>query len=512
MMTSNGKFTQLYDRLSVRLAVVLIAGMVANAAFAPVGVFPLVFFSLAILFRQWACSSPRESALLGFAFGFGLFGIGVSWVYTSVHDFGNASILFSTLAVVALAITMATFVALCGYVQARFKCSKTLHYLAWIPALWVLTEWLRGWLFGGFPWLYVGYSQTDTWLANWSTYVGVLGVSLSTSITAGGLALLSYGFVRNRVVGTGVVVLVIWGAGVLVGNMNWVKPVSPPVKAGLVQGNVSIHDKWDPKQASLHLKKYISLSQNLADRDLIVWPETALAYTDLELADTAIWEFFAEHPSDFLVGLIEHQQSSGEDTYFNSVFGISDRIQVYRKRQLVPFGEYTPFRPVLQFLSNFVDIPMSDMKSYKQKQAPMQLAGQRIGLSICYEDAFSRVVRTMLPDATLLVNVSEDAWFGTGIAPGQRIQMSRMRAMETGRPVLRVANQGISAAIDHNGNVNQLLLQSEGNVLNATIQPMSGTTPYVMAGDITVLVLCVVLIAIASGFSRQNRTGTQPSD
>ena len=505
-MTSNSNLTRLYNRLPVRLAVALIAGAVANAAFAPIGIFPFVFLSLAILFRQWKCSSPRASALLGLSFGFGLFGIGVSWVYTSVHDFGNASVLFSVATVIALAAIMAAFIALCGYVQARFKCSTTLHYLAWLPALWVLTEWLRGWVFGGFPWLYVGYSQTDAWLANWSVYIGVLGVSLATSITAGGLALLSHGFVRNRVVITGVAVLVMWVSGALVGNINWVKPVSSPVKAGLVQGNVSIHDKWDPKQAPLHLEKYISLSQGLADRDLIVWPENALAYTDLELAGTAIWEFFAEHPSDFLVGLIEHQRSSGEDTYFNSAFGISDQIQVYRKQHLVPFGEYTPFRPALRFLSNFVDIPMSDMKPYLQRQAPMQLAGQRVGLSICYEDAFSGVVRTMLPDATLLVNVSEDAWFGTGIAPGQRIQMSRMRAMEAGRPVLRVANQGISAAIDHNGNVIELLRQSDGNVLNVAIQPMSGTTPYVFWGDIPVLILCVTLIAIASGFSRQNRT------
>ncbi len=478
---------------TVRFFAAVLAGMIANAAFAPIGLFPIAFIALAALFLLWEKSTPAFNALLGLGFGIGLFCVGISWVYTSVHDFGYASVAFSVAAVVALATSQAAFISICGYLQSRLRVSRPVRYLAWLPAVWVLTEWIRGWFLTGFPWLYLGYTQTDTLLSGIATYTGVLGVSLAVCICTGAVILL-FSRERKQMVIGGSVLAVVWLIGGVGGIVQWTEPVRHKIDIGLIQGNVSIDEKWDNAKARVHFQNYLDLSDQLNDRDLIVWPESALAYTSRQLEGSALWERLRKHPADFLIGLIEGRQIGKEWAYYNSVYSVSDENRIYRKRHLVPFGEYTPFRSVLNFLADFVEIPMSDMLPYEEQQLPLKVAGQLAGVSICYEDAFTQEVLSMLPAATFLVNVSEDAWFGSKLAPYQRVQMSRMRAIETGRPVVRVANRGISASIDHQGNIIDQLSQHEGNVLMTAIQPMKGVTPFVYAGNYPVLAICGALI------------------
>ena len=266
----------------------------------------------------------------------------------------------------------------------------------------------------------------------------------------------------------------------------WIHENSP-IKVALVQGDIEIHAKWDRQQARHHLNYFVTQTEALNESDLVIWPEIALSYTATELEKLKLWELLQSYPPDVLLGVLEEQVVDQETIYYNSAFGISDKIQKYRKSHLVPFGEYTPFRFLLGWLKDFVIIPSSDMSAYDEPQMPLMLAGQPAGVSICFEDAFPSEILKMLPEANYLINISEDAWFGRVLAPAQRLQMSRMRAMETGRPVLRVANKGISASIDHKGQVIDQLSQADGKVLMTAITPTTGENTFVKLGNITII-------------------------
>ena len=254
---------------------------------------------------------------------------------------------------------------------------------------------------------------------------------------------------------------------------------SSPIDVAVIQADISVEEKWEVNRARRNFEFFVKQSEALGTPegpDLIIWPEIALANTDKHLEKLQLWRLLMNLSPDFLIGVVEEQQQDETDVYYNSAFGITDDVQKYRKRRLVPFGEFTPMRSLLGWLDNFIEIPASDFSSYKENQSPMMLAGQPVGVSICYEDAFPQEILNMLPESTFLINISEDAWFGEWLSPYQRLQMSRMRAMETARPVVRAANQGISAAIDHKGEISAVLPQSAGHVMTAQIRPTTGAT------------------------------------
>lgn len=471
------------------------AGLLTNVAFEPAGVFPIAFLTLAVLFWIWSDSSARVCAWSGFAFALGFYGFGIHWIYNSLHDFGAAAPALAGFMVFALACFLSFLVAAGGYIQARFQMSMTFRCLAVIPAMWVIVEWIRSWILTGFPWLYIGYSQTDSWLAGWAPILGVLGMSFMVCLIAG-ILVHSYrnGFRIDIVILAFVVVLAgFWGK-----MIDWTTESHPPINVAIVQADVDILDKWNFQNARSNLEYFVTQTEALESQDLVLWPEIAIVQTDRRLEKLQLWRLLKDLEPDVLLGVVEEQEEDDKRVHYNSAYGISDGVQKYRKRHLVPFGEFIPFRSVLGWLENYIVIPESDFTSYDGIQSPLTLAGQSAAISICYEDAFPQEFFEMLPESTFLVNLSEDAWFGDRLAPFQRLQMSRMRAMEAARPMLRAANKGISASVDHKGNVIAQLTQDEGKVLKTQITPKSGSTPYIRLGDIPVLSLCAVVFILAA--------------
>lgn len=480
------------------------AGLLSNLAFEPFGLFPVIFVTLALLFRLWDSVSPVRAALLGFAFGIGFYGLGVHWIYVSVHEFGAALPLLAAAAVVLLSCILSALTALAGYLQAKFRTPHNWRFLALIPSLWVLAEWVRAWLFTGFPWLYIGYSQTGNWLAGWAPMLGVLGVSFAVCTIAGALTLI---ILRKSPILPASVVAAILLAGAAGSWTDWTNERYSPIEVAIIQGAVTVVDKWNKKKAVKLLDYFVTESRTHADKDLIVWPEAALPYFDTRLEKLKLWEVLQDLPADFLVGTLEKQVEDDRTNYYNSAFGITaEGVQRYRKSRLVPFGEYMPLRFLFEWLSDYVNLPASDMSAFTAPQAPLELAGRPAGISICYEDAFPSDILNLLPDASYLINISEDAWFGRNLAPYQRLQMSQMRAIESARPVLRAANKGISVSIDHRGRVIDLLSQAEGKILTTSIVPTAGTTPFVRFGLAPILILCAALFVVsvaASGKARE---------
>lgn len=476
-----------------------LAGATAVLGFAPFGIFPLPVLSLAVLFWQWSkAERPSQAAWLGFAFGMGLFCVGVSWIYVALHDYGYMHPILATLATMLFAAVNASIPALAGYVQARFKVAATLRILWVMPAIWALAEWVRGFLFTGFPWLSVGYSQIpNSPLAGYAPIGGVFGVSLLVAVSAA-LVLVIWGARWRRVGKVAFVgVAALWLVGAALSLVEWTQSQGEPLKVSLLQGNIAQDTKFDEDALIGTLETYRMLAET-SDARLIVMPETAIPLLREYIPESyqaMLREHVRQSGGDILIGAFERE----DGRYYNSVYSLgASESQYYRKDHLVPFGEFIPLRSAFGWLINEVlKIPMGDQARGGANQAPLNVAGQKVAMNICYEDAFGEEIIHALPAATLLVNVTNDAWYGDSFAAEQHNQLSQMRALETGRMMLRATNTGVTSVIGVDGRVQAMLPQHKEGVLTAQVRGYEGSTPYVRWGNVAMLMLAAVMLGIA---------------
>jgi len=474
-----------------RLLVAAAAGAASIAGFGDWPVFYVPLAASALLVWLWLrADSAREAGWIGFAFGAALFLGGVSWVYVSLHDFGMMPAPLAAIATVLFCGFLALYPGVVGYVQRRMGGTPLLRALLVIPSLWALSEWLRSWIFTGFPWLALGYSQLDSPLAGYAPVVGVFGVSFVTMLAAGCIVLI---FSRERPVWLAAAVLaVVAAAGFALTRVEWTMPSGDPVSVGLLQGNIPQSLKFVPGRYESTLATYARLAES-TDARLLVMPETAIPRL-LDAVDPEYLERLrgrlAARDGDALVG-VPMRDTVGR--YYNAVvsIGTSPR-QVYAKDHLVPFGEFIP--PGFGWVLTILKIPLSDFSSGGSGQRPLAVARQRVAVNICYEDAFGEEIIRQLPDATLLVNVSNVAWFGDSLAPAQHLRISRMRALETGRAMLRATNTGVTALVDSRGHVVARLPTFTEGVLTGRVQGRVGATPYVLLGNYLVVLLSLVYI------------------
>ena len=487
----------------------LAAGAALPFAFAPFDFFPLAVIAPALLFLLWLDSPPRRALRLGYVFGLGMFGVGVSWVFVSMYEFGGVSLPLSLFLTALFVLFLSLFPALLGYGLARF-CNRSgaapssLRLALLFPAGWVLCEWIRGWFLTGFPWLNLGYSQLATPLAGLAPLLGVYGVSLAVALSAGCLAVLVRAEHRRRRALWCAVLLGLWGGAAAMQGISWTQAAGAPLRVTLLQGNIPQDLKWLYELREPTVELYTKLTRAHWDSRLIVWPESALPalyHESTEVIDALEKEAKAHH-TDMLVGVLYEDQTTGR--YYNSMVSLGGDRQFYHKHHLVPFTEYLPMQSVLGAIVDFMQVPMSDFSSGAEKQPPLAVAGQRAGISICYEDAFGEETIRALPAATLLVNVSNDAWFGHSIAPQQHLEIARMRALETGRPLLRATNTGVTAIIDAGGKVQAEAPQFEVYALSGAVQPMQGMTPYARFGNVSAIGL-VSLALLAAGLWLRRR-------
>lgn len=484
----------------------LAAGAITPLAFAPLGWWPLALLGPALLFLLWLFASQRAAARRGAMFGFGFFGVGISWVFVSIYYHGYVPLPLSLFLTLLLIAVMAIFPALLGYLIARLfprgfeSRYARIKLLLVMPAAWVLIEWVRGWFMTGFPWLSLGYSQTDTLLAGWAAWIGVFGLSWIVALNAALLVALLLDRAGRLWYALGLFSL--WLLAWPMQQSYWTDPHGAPIKAALLQGNVSQDLKWSPDNRTPTIRLYTELTRQQWGADLIIWPETALPafYDEVEGFLDDLEQEARQNGSDMLIGLL----SFGDDgvSYYNTMLSLGSRRGMYHKDHLVPFTEYLPLKWLFGGLVSFMQVPMSDFSRGGAEQKPLAVAGQHAGISICFEDAFGEEMIRKLPQATFLVNVSNDAWFDDSWAPPQHLQMARMRALETERPMLRATNTGITAIIGAKGEVLDRVPQFEVAVASATIQPRSGMTLYAMTGNWLIVTLMLVLLGVAWRYAR----------
>jgi apolipoprotein N-acyltransferase len=496
--------------LALGVAMPLLAGAACVFGFAPFYAWPVPIVAVALLFFAWQHSgSARQAAISGFVFGLGYFLAGVSWVYVSLHEFGSMPAVLAALATFLFCAFLALFPAAAGAIAVRVVREARPARLLAAAAAMTLTEWVRGWIFTGFPWLNLGASQVPGGpLAGYAPYLGAYGTSLAVCVAAA-LIVVAVTPRPRRAWFAPAVLAVLFAAGWLGREVEWTRPAGEPVTIGLLQGNVPQQIKWQEEVRTRTLLDYRRMIFETPAR-IVVIPETALpAFLDQLPAEyvESLRAHAREQGKEILLGTVEREFTGSDFRYYNSLVRLTGEgpTASYRKRHLVPFGEFIP--PGFRWILAVLKIPMSDFTRGPAQQPPLTAAGIPFAVAICYEDLFGEEMITQLPAARVLVNVSNDAWFGESFAADQHLQASQMRALETGRWMVRSTNTGASAVIDERGRVVKRLPAFAAGTLVERVPPREGATPYVRGGNVPALGLAGLLLA-ACVRRRGSGTGT----
>lgn len=491
-----------------RCAISFVAGLALPLAFAPFDHWWLALVLPLVPIHFWLRLSPGRAARVGFAFGAGAFLAGTYWLYISVRVFGQTPLAIAIALMLGLVLIMGIYYLLAGALIARYAGSGPPSWLlvAGIAAIWTLLEWFRGWVLSGFPWLSLGYSQLSSPLAGFAPVAGVYAVSFFVVLIAASLAVAWAGGRHERML-AGVAVVVVFGGGAAWNLVDWTEPSGQPFTAALIQGGIPQSRKWLPEEFEPTLSLYRGLTLKNLDAKVIVWPEVAIpAVREKVEGYLAELDGIVESAGVALVlGIPEADRQRGQS--YNSMITLGEVDGSYQKRHLVPFGEYFPVPPFVREWMRLRSLPYSDMARGARNQPALDLGGHAAAVSICYEDAFASEQLGFFPAAELIVNISNDAWFGDSIAPHHHLDIARMRSLESGRWQLRATNTGITAFIDPQGRLAALAPQFEPHVLRMAIVPRSGMTPYLATGNWPLLLFCFVLVALLEMRQRRRVSG-----
>jgi apolipoprotein N-acyltransferase len=494
--------------------IALAAGAALACAFAPLNAWWMAIICPALLMWLWEGSTARRAAWNGLLFGSGTFGLGTWWLYVSVHGFGGAPIWLTLAIVLGLVAIMGAYHALMGFLAVRFlPATGAARYFVGLPAVWLLMEWCRGWFLSGFPWLTLGTSQTDTWLGGFAPITGAYGISLVLLLGSGSLlALLCAATLRLPALRAPALALLLlpWLLGWALGLIDWTQAAGPPVTVAVLQGAIPQDQKWQADNVEPTRDLYTDLDQQALGAQLIVWPESALPQLANEVPQYLgqLYSQASARGSDIVMGII---RADDGDNYYNSVMTMArnEHVSFYDKHHLVPFAEFFPVPSFVRSWLRLMSLPYSDFTAGAADQPAVAAGGTILSLSICYEDAYGSLNLAALEQARLLVNVTNDAWFGRSWARYQHFQISRMRAMEARRPLVRAANDGISALVGARGEVLARAPEFQRTVLRGTVQPRAGLPPFARFGNIPVVLLALAGFGLLA--ARQIRLRRQPT-
>lgn len=481
------------------IIVAILSGALLVFGFAPTHVFFLGYLCPATLLYIWINSGQRSSFWYGLFFGLGFFGTGCSWIFISIHKYGNANLFLSIFITTVFVLVLAIFPAIMGYVFRRFfkRTPQTMQCLVVFPALWVVFEWLRAWVFTGFPWLFLGYTQTNFVLKEFAPIFSVYGVSLVVAIIAGLVVYFCHNLTYwRRFVAVSAAIafcIVAWGLSFI----QWTRPVGKPIKVSLVQGNIPLSLKWNNEYLFHIIQTYTNETHQHWNSKIILWPEAAIPAVTQQVAEYLhfINEQGLKRGDAVIFGLPTYNPKS--KAYYNSIKVLGDGAGTYNKRHLVPFGEYTPLGFIFKPLMDRLKIPMSGFTKGAYNQKLLTAVGLKIAPFICYEVAFPHEVMRFAKGSNLIVTVSDDSWFGQSFASPQQLQMAQLRALETARPILYGTNNGITAVITPNGNIKERLPRNRLATLTTTVQPVEGETLAMRWHNL--LIGALVLLMLLSG-------------
>ena len=496
----------------LKLFLTCLFGVLLTLAYAPFSIWLVTFISLTGFIYLLSHSLPKQSFKLGFVFGLGWFGAGVSWVHVSIADFGGIPLIGSISLMLLLSAYLALFPALICYLVTKFFTPR-LWPLA-IPFIWLAIEWLRSWFLTGFPWLSLGYSQIQGPLAGWFPVVGEFGVSGLTVLIC---TVIAVWLTDKKWLTSVIIVTVIVVSGLALNQYQWAKPTGETARIAMVQGNIEQALRWAPEQDQPSMDKYKNMTADHWNNDVIIWPEAAIPKLE-PVATNYLSEMdnlAAQTHTGLITGIVNYNFETRE-AYNNLITlgqryrDVTDEVNSSRghyryfhanrfaKHHLLPIGEFIPFEDLIRGLAPIFDLPMSSFSRGDYQQANLEAKGYHFAPAICFEIAFPRQISANLYYNTdFIITVSNDAWFGGSHGPAQHLEIARARAKEFGLPVLRATNNGITAFIDHQGQIQSRLPQFEADVLSDVIHQVQGYTPYRSFGDWPVWCLSLIIFCVA---------------
>ena len=546
-----------HPSLKLGVGVSLLLGALNVFAFAPFGLWPLQLLCVAGLFALVLhAAAVRHAFVFGWLYSFSWTCTGVHWLYISLHDYGGMPGWLTVLAIALLALGLGLIVgAATGgamWLTRRWYTRPAATLLLILPALWMLAEWTRCWIFTGFPWLGTGYAHTSSPLAGFAPILGVYGISQLAAILSGAAVLLALPAVpttpttpttptgsdliapmparkwASRIrIAAALTILGLLGAGQALRTIDWTQPHGNPISVRLLQGNIPQEMKFDQALLASTLGLYEALIMQ-TPADLIATPETAIPVTRQQLPPDYLQrlaDYAASSGSNLLVGL---PISDSPSQYSNGLIVLSPAppkvgplpvpialqppVYRYDKHHLVPFGEFIPSG--FRWFVNFMQIPLGDQTRGAALQAPFAVKDQWVLPNICYEDLFGEEIGAQIrerrlrrePTPTMMINISNIAWFGDSIALPQHLQISQMRTLETGRPMLRATNTGATAVIGPHGQLQASLAPFTRSSLSASVQGYEGMTPFIWMGNVTIVVLAMLALLAAALIARRQRS------
>ena len=479
------------------------SGALLPLALAPFNFWPIAIPCIAILFYKLQYQTAKQALVKASVFGFAMFFAGVSWVYVSIHEHGFIPAPLALLATTLFCFFLALLFAL-PFVLSALIPQRSSSWLLGLPAIWVLSEWFRSWIFTGFPWLYVGYIHTDTWLSGWAPIGGVMWLSFITALAAATLAQLAQLFLANKghakkqplqtsMKISLLTLLALTISGYLLQSISWTQETGKNLSVVLIQPNTDQNKKWSPNERQGILEQLQTQTEPHWGADLIVWPEAAIPATPKRVSNyLSDLHMIAEvNQTALLTGIPTQDPSDGN--YYNSVLALGATKGQYDKTRLVPFGEYVPLEGILRGLIRFFNLPMSSFSLGAKDQPLLIIAGEPMATAICYEIVYPDLVARISRKATLLLTVSNDAWFGDSFAPQQHMQMARMRAIENAKPMVRGTSNGITAIVDHRGRIEKQLKQFSAGELSGNIKPRAGQTFFAQTGSWPVVIMALLI-------------------
>jgi len=501
--------------IGVRAVIAALAGVLATFAFAPFNAWWLIFVPPAALYWLLNGSSRRQQLTISYIFGLGFYGGGVSWVYVSINSFGNTGMIGAGALTAVFVAGLALMMLLQGWCYSRWFSGKRLDWLGFI-AIWVLFEWVRSWLLTGFPWLYVGYPLLETPIKAWAPVGGIWALSLAALfLSIGLLKLLLIQNVKQRLPYALMMFIALAGMAL---PKQWTEQ-GEALTVSIVQANISQHIKWNKLYLPETLQQYSDLTGKAPAADLVLWPETAIptVFARAAVQLSPVLNQLESQGSTLISGLpfVGAAKDDGHRNVHNSLAVLTQGHGIYHKQRLVPFGEYIPLDSWLRGVIAFFNLPMSSFTLPEQSQQLLSVGDLQLAPAICYEIAYPELVRKSSIESDLLLTVSNDTWFGRSIAPDQHMQIARMRALETGRWLIRGTNNGISALVNPQGEIISQAERYQADVLHDTVYQMTGLTPYQKVGSWPVLAFATLLLvaALAAGGNfRSTRSSVQKCD
>jgi apolipoprotein N-acyltransferase len=488
----------LHKHLMIASVVAIVAGALSTLSLSPFEFWPAAPLSLYLFIHLLQTDHLGKATLLGWLYGVGMFGTGSSWVYVSIHVHGYAPVPLALLLTTLWTMALALLPALFAFSYVRFVAPHRGAILFGFPALSVLFEWLRSWLLTGFPWLYLGYSGIDTWLAGWAPIGGVYLLSLAISFSAAGIFLICHQTNNSIRSIAAAIVATLWLGGLALSEIEWTSSESrQELKIGIVQANIRQQLKWQPAYYDTTLDIYQQMTNRLKNKDIIIWPEAAIPnyYQNAQEFLLPIAENLEQQDTTLITGIPFINKANGDIKIHNSIAAMGNGSGIYHKQRLVPFGEYVPMESLLRGLIQFFDLPMSSFSPGEPDQALLKAGKYLAAPFICYEIVYPDLVREFARQADFLITVSNDSWFGASIGPLQHLQMARMRALENGRYLIRSTNNGISAVINPDGSIQSQSKQFVAQTLSGHIHAVDGHTPFSGTGSLPVLAFCAVALA-----------------